>query len=270
MNPLFSIIIPTYNSETVIRACLQSICKQTFLDYEIIIIDSLSKDATIDIVKEYVAAHSNIHYLSEKDGGIYDAMNKGIRMSKGIWLYFIGADDLLYDNSILEKLVTATQSSKSKIIYGNVLVKGNAGWAADGEIYARRFSIKKIITQNICHQAIFYHREVFEKIGLYNERYRICADHDFNIRAAANFKFTYSDLIVAIFSGGGISTTPDYNFKNDFEKNIVKYCPLKLPFIRVRSYKLAQQADIYFTSKKFVRGVLLYGLYIWKRFIQQT
>ena len=96
MPPFISIIIPTFNAESTILKALESILQQTFKDFEILIIDGLSKDKTIEIVENLKDSRIKIH--SDKDIGIYDAMNKGIHYAQGKWLYFIGSDDYLYNN----------------------------------------------------------------------------------------------------------------------------------------------------------------------------
>src|ERR1700722_16529958 len=100
MSNLLSIIIPTYNSQNTILTALQSIVKQSFDDFEIIIVDGLSNDDTVTIVKNF--QDDRIKIISELDNGIYDAMNKGIDRAKGDWLYFLGSDDRLYNDTVLE------------------------------------------------------------------------------------------------------------------------------------------------------------------------
>lgn len=217
-NLFFSIIIPTYNSEETIEKCIQSIINQSFEKFEILVMDGKSKDTTVQIVESY--EDNRIHIFSEEDKGVYFAMNKGLEKAKGEWIYFLGSDDELYSNEILQN--TYLSIAKTKVVYGNVLVKGNAGWAKDGDIYDGPFSRQKIITNNICHQAIFYNKVVFEKIGSYNTDYFICADHDFNIRACALFQYEYIDIIVAKFNGGGISSRTDFVFREDFDDIVIK------------------------------------------------
>ena len=269
-SPFFSVVIATYNSALTLATCINSITNQSFQDFEILVFDNDSKDGTVEIIQAFASKFPCIGWRSAKDNGVYDAMNNGVRNARGSWLYFIGSDDFLYDDSVFEKVAAMANNRKDKIIYGSVLVKGDAGWASDGQVYDGKFSINKIIARNICHQAIFYHREVFEKIGFFNEAYRICADHDFNIRAATSFKFQFYNIIVATFSAGGMSTQHDPVFLNDFEKVIVKYHPARLPFLKVRSYKLSEQADFFFRENKLIRGLGLYAMYIWKRFINRT
>jgi glycosyltransferase involved in cell wall biosynthesis len=215
---MLSIIIPTYNSSETLKKCLESVLNQSFEDFEVLIMDGNSNDSTVQIAKSY--DNDKVKIFSENDCGVYDAMNKGIKTAKGEWLYFLGSDDELYEDLILKKIAYFSEGNP-KIIYGNVMVDQDAGWAKNGQIYDGLFSKEKIIQNNICHQSIFYHKDVFNSIGDYNLRYPINADHDFNIRACALFEFQYVDLIIAKFRGGGLSSNPDLLFRTDFDNIVI-------------------------------------------------
>jgi glycosyltransferase involved in cell wall biosynthesis len=222
----FSIIICTYNSADKLPKTLKSVLSQTNNDFEVVIIDGLSNDGTIEVVKKYEEKFSgNLRWISEKDHGIYDAMNKGIDLSQGDWLYFIGAGDVLAYDDVFQKIASEIENQQCDVLYGNVK-RGDSG-----EVYDGQFSSEKLIEKNISHQAIFYHRNVFEKLGKYDLRYPLLADWEFNMRWMndENIKSKYIDLIFAKFELGGSSkTTFDKNFYADFEKNIKKYFPVEL------------------------------------------
>ena len=222
----FSIIIPTFDSSSTIKQCLESIFSQSFLFFEVWIIDGGSSDDTIQIVKEYSSKFPNIHWISEKDNGIYDAMNKGIRMARGEWIYFLGSDDKLNTNEVLQKIFDFDKKD-FPVIYGNVKLIGDSSWAKNDDIYDGEFDLKKIITKNICHQAIFYKLSYVKlQIGVYNIDYKICADWDFNLRCWANKSFLYINLIVADFYGGGATSkieNSDHVFYKDYKKNLLAY-----------------------------------------------
>ncbi len=149
-----SIIIPTYNSEKTIKDCLDSIISQTYTDYEVLIMDGVSSDNTINIVKEY--KNSNIHIFSEKDTGVYDAMNKGIDKSNGKWLYFLGSDDRLYDNNVLKDIISFISENDCNVAYGNAYFIGKE------KFHAGYFTRERLNKQmNICHQAIFIKKRYF-------------------------------------------------------------------------------------------------------------
>ncbi|RZJ52713.1 MAG: glycosyltransferase [Flavobacterium sp.] len=211
-----SIIIPTYNAQKTLRDCLESIIKQDTTGFEVWIIDAESTDETISIVEEYKLNHPFIHYISEGDDGIYDAMNKGILKCNGDWIYFLGSDDILYNNSVLSKIKTHAKQTSSLIIYGNVIMRGKNQWNLDNVVFNGEYNLEKMLMTNMCHQSIFYHKTIFHKFGNYNLDYISSADQDFNLRCYANTTFEYLDIIIANFFVGGHSTlVEDIKFNQD-------------------------------------------------------
>lgn len=224
----FSIIIPTFNSGAVISTAVQSVLDQTYSNFEILVIDGQSEDDTLNIMAQF--RDRRIRTISEKDKGIYDAMNKGIEIAKGEYLYFMGSDDTLYNDKVLEDIYHAlTSAGRPKVLYGNVHIHGSNKWVEDGTIHAGEFDLRRLLSHNISHQAIFYHRSVFKEQGKYNTRYTIFADHDMNLRCFANYPFVYTDIIVANFNVGGASSEIiDTMFEQDKLKNTIKYFHNKL------------------------------------------
>lgn len=217
---LFSIILPTYNSLLTIKDCLRSIICQTFTDIEIIIIDNKSSDTTLSIVQSFT--DFRIKICSEKDKGIYDAMNKGIELAKGEFLYFMGSDDTLYDKDTLARLYNVIIENKNTdIFYGNVIYK-ELHRASYGH---HHFSRYKLRDENLNHQSIIYKKTVFEKIGKYNLKYPVLADWEFNIRCFYSNKFSisYIDQIIAYYSTTGISNQRKDDFIYDKDPLILSY-----------------------------------------------
>ncbi|MBB1284664.1 glycosyltransferase [Flavisolibacter sp. BT320] len=222
---LVSIVIPTYNSAECLERCLNSIKIQSFTNFEVIVIDNVSNDKTLDIVNRFSKGGLMINCISRKDSGVYDAMNNGIKEANGEWIYFLGSDDYLLDNYVLLKFSEYISDSKMKahLMYGNV----NSHFY--GDKYAGEFDVHKIMTKNICHQAIFYNRKIFDLVGLFNLKYKILADYDFNLRCffSHRVKVKYIDMTVAYFSDGGISNTivddifySDYSNKAEIVKKV--------------------------------------------------
>ena len=264
MSPLISIIIPTCNSELSIFAALESVLNQTFKDFEVLIIDCLSTDETLKIVQSF--NDPRISLISENDNGIYDAMNKGGKLSVGKWLYFMGSDDTLYDENVLNNVCAFLLTTASEVIYGNVLINGDCGWAKDKEIYDGEFDMNKLFRKNICHQAIFYHTEVFKHAGGFNTSYKICADYDFNLKTASKFSFKYIDLTIAKFNAGGISTNVgDDGFFIDMKENILKYFHRKLltSYMNIFFPQMIKYGNEQIKSGHFFRGLrfILSGYY---------
>jgi len=223
-----SIIIPTYNSIISIERCLESISKQSVKDVEIVVQDGGSTDGTIEALLLFRDQHPEfgVSVFQEQDGGVYDAMNKGMAHAQGEWLYFLGSDDELHDEFVFEQVFSFIERSQFDVIYGDVHVRGDAGWAPDNAIYDGRFDLRKLLRTNICHQAIFYRATfVKEYIGCFECRYVVCADWDFNLRCWARKEMGYCSRIIANFYGGGISSAElAHNvFGDEFLKNTMKY-----------------------------------------------
>lgn len=211
--PAFSIIIPTYNSGKTLSQALGSILRQKFTDFEIIIVDGVSRDNTLEIIQKAAANDTRIKWVSEKDNGIFDAMNKGIALSNGSWLYFLGSDDFLYDENVLLNVNNHSTTTNASFIYGKVYspkLKGTYGHKSDG---------KDILFRNISHQSEFYKREIHEQVGQYKVEYKSFADWHFNIQCFKhpNIQTEYIDLVIATFADGGASSvSPDVFFLRDY------------------------------------------------------
>ncbi|MBX9782834.1 MAG: glycosyltransferase [Chitinophagaceae bacterium] len=203
----FSIIIPTYNSAATIEACLESIVIQSCTDWEVLIMDAISTDETIHLSETIAKTDRRIRIFSEKDQGIYDAMNKGIAKAKGQWIYFMGSDDRLFDETVLKKIKNfAEQNSTVSIFYGDVYSSRFNGR------YAGSFTAEKLYEQNICHQAIFLKQDVFNIIGMFDLKFKSWADYEHNIRWFLNrgLQKKFIDIVVAEYADGGFSSgTPD-------------------------------------------------------------
>lgn len=194
-----SVIIPTKNSAVTLGRCLDSIINQSFSDWEVLLMDAVSSDDTLKIGESY--HDSRIHIYSEPDKGIYDAMNKGILKSGGEWLYFLGSDDYLIDEQVLYSFFSDSDYSEYDVVYGDV----ESEFLDDN--YYGEWNYQKIL-MNRCHQAVFYKSDLFGKMGLYNLRYPILADFDFNLKWFFNdsVKKRYVDRKIARFSENGVSS----------------------------------------------------------------
>lgn len=193
----FSIIIPTYNSENYIFDCLNSICQfnSDYEDLEVIIVDGLSTDKTIDILKEF-SELLNINLISEKDNGIYDAMNKGVHLAKGEYLLFLGADDRI----LIKFKEIEHELKRNQITYGNVVMNPSK------KIYDGKFTKYKLIEKNICHQAMFYPKEILLK-NSYNIDYKMMADWDLNMRLWENYNFKFIEKNISEYNTNGLSSS---------------------------------------------------------------
>ena len=183
--------------------CLESIARQSFGDFEVIIIDGGSTDSTLSIASDFLMRIKFLTIITRNcDDGIYDAMNVGIRVARGMYLYFLGGSDSLYSGCVLQQINSDLMGES--VLYGNVFIDGPVPWGERGQLYDGRFDIHKLLKKNICHQAIFYASSCFKDRG-YNRSYKVTADWDINIRLWLRRPFRYTDRIIANFKGGGVS-----------------------------------------------------------------
>lgn len=197
--PMFSIIVPTFNAAETLQACLESLSRQTIGDFEIVLVDGDSTDGTLEIANRF-AAHlgSRLVLHSGPDQGPYDAMNRGVSMASGDWVLFLGADDSLYRDDTLAQVATFINGhDHSDLVYGDVMM------LSTGFRHAGEFDLDRLLFEtNMCHQSIFYRRELFAGIGPYNLRYPVWADWDFNIRCFSNpaLVIRYMDIVIAEYN----------------------------------------------------------------------
>ena len=213
MPPLFSIITPSYNARAGLEKSFTSVMSQAQGLFEYWVVDGASSDGT----REWLGSRSEpgFHWLSEKDSGVYDAMNKGISLTQGRFLLFLGAGDCLLPGS-LQRVADFIQQNPSplpRFIYGDVRY-GRTG----RPLTAGRYTKMRLCRQNICHQGIFYERTVFDRLGRYELRYPIMADWALNLRCFGNpqIQKLHFPGEVAEFEGGGLCEhTPDHPFAQD-------------------------------------------------------
>jgi glycosyltransferase involved in cell wall biosynthesis len=220
---LISIIMPVYNAEIYIKEALESLSQQNFDQYELIIIDGLSTDRTLSVIQEKLARFPKIRLLSEYDLGIYDAMNKGISIAKGEWIYFIGSDDSLNSTTVLSN-VTRYLKDNVDLVYGDVL------WMPGERKENGICEPANLIYRNINHQRMFYRKQLFERWGAYNLQYKIAADHELNIRFFCNdlIRRQYIPITIANYYAGGFSANKTdevfwRNWKSIFHQNLAKH-----------------------------------------------
>lgn len=211
--PFFSIITVSFNAENIIYKTIQSALNQTFKDFEIIVKDGKSRDNTINSIPK----DEKIKVFSESDNGIYDAMNRAIEISSGKYLIFMNTGDLFADENVLEKIYNEIEDNED-IIYGNYIVGDNIHQPTN------KITDFYLYRTPLCHQSIFFKKELFQKLGLYDCKYKILADYDFTLKARmSGAKFKYTDTAICKYLGGGVSETKEGNvIKEKERKDILK------------------------------------------------
>lgn len=203
--PVVSIVTVVYNCEKHIEETIQSVINQTYDNVEYIIIDGGSTDGTLNIIKKYEDALD--YWVSEKDGGIYDAMNKGIILSSGGIIGLVNADDYIYKNT-LNKVAQAVLSTNCKYTYGNIDLINK-----DGEVFAKRYAMSKKDTETkkyeempCSHPTMFVSMKVYKQIGLFDTRFKLSADYDFLLKVLEhNFAGSRLKITTGAFRMGGKS-----------------------------------------------------------------
>jgi len=225
-NILISIVIATYNAGAYLEKCLGSISSQREKRIEVIVIDGGSTDNTLQILQQAVLPR--LKWISEPDGGIYDALNKGVRLSGGSWLYFLGSDDTLRPefSQLAEHL-----DSPDTLYYGDVrpvYTDSKKGF----DIVHGKFDAYRMAKYCINHQAILYPSLVFEKYS-YNILYKINADYALNMQVWGDetWEKKYYPLEIANYNMSGISSFKiDERFKKDKLKLVKQYFGRKIYF----------------------------------------
>lgn len=199
-----TIVTVCMNCEKEIVPTIKSIESQTYSDFEYIIVDGKSKDKTVQIANELTSNINNVKIISEEDKGIYDAMNKAVKLAKGEYVFYLNAGDSFVDNKVLEK-VSEHLNDNADIYYGNVKKEDII------EQYPFKINKFNLIYREkmICHQAIFAKRELLEKYPFDYKTFRICADRDWLIRVkekGITSKYM-KDILIADYDCNGVSSS---------------------------------------------------------------
>lgn len=219
-----SIITATYNSEKTISDTLESVLKQTYGNYEHIIVDGLSNDNTMKIVKSYEEKYNGkLKYISQKDSGLYDAMNKGIKMATGDVIGILNSDDMYANENVLKTIVNKFEETNCYGTYANLVFMDEETMSIPQRVWkSKKGKIKD--GWHPAHPTLYLKREVYDKIGLFNLKYRIAADYDFMIRMMKDkdIKLEYIDKYIIYMRSGGTSTAGLKGYiKNLKEANLV-------------------------------------------------
>jgi len=214
--PLFSIITINYNNCTGLKQTMESVLSQTCQDYEYLVIDGGSTDGSLELIESEKAKLA--HWVSEKDNGIYAAMNKGIAAASGIYCLFLNSGDRLSDRGVLQRV--ATQNPPENILYGELIFDYGNGKTRHAGI-PDKITLPYLFSDNIWHPSTFIQRSLFDSLGRYKEEYRIAADYDFFFNAFILKKVTSRRLpfVVSIHLADGVSSQPENRAVVEAERN---------------------------------------------------
>ncbi len=203
-----SIITVCLNAAATIEQTLKSVNTQTYNDIEHIIVDGRSTDNTLNIINKY---SKDKIVLSEPDNGIYNAMNKGIELATGKIIYFLNADDYLYDNNVIYDVANLFKlHPEIKLLYGDLLWKVEDKFIKENQ--NRTLTRQSLARKTVLHQTIFTTKDVFISSGNFSECYKIVSDYDWILRVLIRdkIKHIYYDRCIAVMGTGGKSWTTNW------------------------------------------------------------
>lgn len=255
-----SIITICYNQLDIAQTC-ESIVNQTFQDFEWIVVDGGSTDKTLEILEKY---KNRINLLiSEKDSGRYDAMNKGVKAANGEWIQFLNGGDYFSNNNVLQN-VFKNKTYSCDVLYGNMNLE-----VRDGTLtlckYPQNVDTNYFMNDTISHPASFIKRELFDKFGLYEEKYECVSDWEkWLCFASKNCSFEFINEVIANFKDNGISASKDKRvleqnlkdkreifFKYFNQTDIKKLRPYKVFRIRLFNFILIFKIEKFLFKTKF-------------------
>ena len=200
-----SIITITYNSAKTVQRALASVQEQTYPDIEHIIVDGASTDGTREIIEAYAAKHKSVRWVSEKDNGIYDALNKGIGMATGDVIGFLHSDDKLYSPDSIGQIAAAFQTSETDVVYGDLQY-------CNGQRVVRRWKSNDFHPRALKygwmppHPTVYVRSKVYQEVGLYDDLFHISADYDMILRIfTAGYQTRYIPEVLVSMETGGAS-----------------------------------------------------------------
>jgi len=215
-SPTLSIITVCRNEAASIRVTCESVCSQSFDNFEWIVIDGASTDGTIEILEEY---RDRIDCLiSEPDTGIYNAMNKGITRASGKYFVFMNGGDAFSYRGVLAAVASAPQA---EIIYGDIAF---AGQSSEVKHFPNVLREGYLLENMMPHQASFIQRKLFEQYGLYDESYRVAGDYEFFVRMIEvhGVSSTRIARVLSLFDNDGISSRAKFRALRKKENHRVR------------------------------------------------
>jgi len=244
--PLISVITVVFNGEKHIRSTIESVFIQDFKNYELLVVDGASTDRTIEIVSEYKNQISAV--VSERDKGIYDAMNKGIKLAKGEWLFFLNCQDTFLNSTVLSQVANDLVDLKKYNVYcGSVAAMVNERQALQYPLpFQGQLNARNLFKSHFCHQALFVRRSAYIQHGYFKAIYKTFADFEVIysiIREQGGFK--KSNVCIARFDLDGVSSNWRHSVKLFLEAEEIfksfgerrSYLSFKIAHIRAYLYK---------------------------------
>lgn len=214
--PRLSVVTVCLNSARTIERTVGSVIAQSYPDVEYIIVDGMSSDGTLEILSRY---RKEIDVLvSERDDGVYDAMNKGIRLAQGEWIHLLNADDAYVDERVLARAVLQLRREFTNYFS---MYRSVDGVVRDTYRFPfRRWKLS--VSAKLPHPALLVHRDQYRRVGLYDTQFKIAADHDMIMRLLREYPPNFVDMPLVMMDQRGLSTRNLERTYRDFMQVSIK------------------------------------------------
>lgn len=251
--PLFSITTPCFNSAKTIERTLKSILVQEFKDYEYIIVDGGSTDGTVEIIKKYEPLfEGRMHWKSEPDKGLYDAFNKGIERSTGVYCWNVNADDFIEPDALsnLKDIIAEQDENNLPVISGALHFMSKDGKKLINIQSSNKEKCNKAYRHNsmgVTHPATLVPRTIYVEHGAFDPTFKIIGDIDwFHRTYAAGVSFIFTNSIITNMCDGGISNQFDYVKSAKDRWRFLKH---KYSSVLLRTYHFIRWTKAFYTLK---------------------
>lgn len=203
-SPLLTLVVPVLNSREQLSLLLQSIIQQGFADLEVVFSDGGSSDGSVDYALTTLSGERLEAVAIIRPGSsIYEAINLGVAVARGVWIQVMGCDDSYYASDVLQRVSSVLRESSADVVYGDAWFERDQGFVYGGPFWANRLA-----ALNICHQSIFYRHACLKRLNIcYNNRYPVYGDWDYNLHLFSKASFQYVPLLISRFSCAGKSST---------------------------------------------------------------
>jgi glycosyltransferase involved in cell wall biosynthesis len=199
-----------------------SVLGQSYTHLEYLVIDGGSSDGTLDIIKKYSGRID--YWLSEPDKGIYQAMNKGVKMAKGDWIHILNSDDFYFSNESLEKAIALIGGAQNKFFYFT-MAKDYWDGTRDFQQYPFNWlnKMRLYYSAYIPHPTLFISRQQYVAVGFYDESFKLAADHDFILRLCKKYHGQFIDMPLVVMKQGGASSENNLKTFEEFKRVTIKH-----------------------------------------------
>ena len=227
-----SIITINRNNVDGLEKTMQSVATQTFKEFEYIVIDGASTDGSVEVIKRLEPQFAHLKWVSEPDKGIYNAMNKGLRMASGDYIQILNSGDSLVAHDVTQRMISALeQLGFPSILYGNMIkCFPNGKKVVDKSFEGREITMLGMFKGTLNHDPTYIQRDLFEKYGFYDECLKIVSDWKWYLQAIilGGEKPKYVDIDVTLFDMTGISETNKNLDKEERKRVLEQLFPLAI------------------------------------------